>query len=647
MIQMAKKKKKREEIEEKQPVSLAEMFQSLEVDELLSIQEVDPRFKSLMIKFVHFLRKETFTISTDALLKFFQIYSEFDIFALEEMKSALKTLFVKSKDQWDTFDDLYDQFFFGLVSYREEQIIDFEKEERIQKRSTELRKTQQEKQEQLQAILNRLKETEELHQAKRKEAKQELEQNQQDCLETYEQQPLVYRRKKELNEKELNDWAKTNESYLKEKVEGIQLTKELAESPYLTAEQKTTLQPKLQQALLEFFKGNQSELLSFFNEVEHGSLSLVKQSFNQLMLENLQNEKCPELSQLCHTMAPASVKCHDFVETKRKELKKNLDRLKKQYEEKIETQEKEKHQMAQVLQQAKQSLNETNQSLQRIESSVEEEVMKEIRKTQSLEHRELFTIGKNAVQTTAKPSELLNQKIEKMSENQYETLTSYIKSNASKFRTKISRSMIQHKHQRFNYRKTMKESLKTFGIPLELYYEKPKVKKTKVVCILDVSGSCAKSSKLLLRFVYELSTVFKGGVYSYVFIKELEEVTNLFKQVELNEAIEEALKAVPRNYSDYYHALETFHENYLSEVDRHTIVLFLGDARNNKNQPGLEFLEEIQERAKATFWLNTEMKADWNQGDSVIGLYEPYMDEVYEILTTNDLIDFLEQFKLN
>lgn len=626
---MAKKKKNKKTSEEVtttvQPMS--KIFKSLEVDELLYIEEVEPKFKLLMIKFVHFLRKETFSVSTDALIRFFKLYHEFDIFELDEMKGTMKTLFVKSKDQLDSFDRLFEQFFFGLLTYREEQVIDEEKKARIQEKTEALKQSREAQQVNLEELLERLRLSQESYEKEREQMEETLAQERQACLKQYEETPLTYRRKKELGEKELTTWAISHEKKIQE------LLKE------------TNSSEEVQQTLIEFFKGNQSMVLNYFNQPS-SSISEMKTAFSELMLSNLQGENIQEINQLCVTMATACMKCHHFVHSKKEELAKQLASMEKEHQEQLKLKEQPQKELQRSSQQLQQQINQMDNQLKRVEKEVTEEVMREIQKEQSLQHRELFTVGKNAVQLT-KPSDLLERKIEKMNVDQYEALTNYIKANAVKFRTKISRSMVRFKHQRFNYRRTMKESLKTFGVPMELYYEKPKLKKTKVVCILDVSGSCAKSSKLLLRFVYELADVFKGGVYSYVFIRQLAEVSPIFKEKELNEAIAESLVAVPRDYSDYHYALQTFHEHYLSEVDRHTIVLFLGDARNNQNPSGIEFMEAIEQRAKAVFWLNTEEKVKWNVNDSIIGKYEPYLDGVYEILTTQDLISFLEQFKLD
>ena len=110
---------------------------------------------------------------------------------------------------------------------------------------------------------------------------------------------------------------------------------------------------------------------------------------------------------------------------------------------------------------------------------------------------------------------------------------------------------------------------------------------------------------------------------------------------------ENSLKSVPRTYSDYHHALRTFNELYLGEITKDTIVLFLGDARNNNNPTGEEYLNNIKNKAKSVIWLNTEEKPKWDTNDSIIGVYSNYLNDVYEILTTNNLIEFLETIRIN
>lgn len=275
-----------------------------------------------------------------------------------------------------------------------------------------------------------------------------------------------------------------------------------------------------------------------------------------------------------------------------------------------------------------------------------EKASKEIEKLISIKNRVEFQEGHNSVKNYL---DVLNKNISKLNTEDCVMLSNYIRANASKFKTRISKNMKKDKAKIFDYRATIKKSMKTDGVPLELIYKKPKANKVKIVCILDISGSCIKPAKTMLNFLYELSSVFKGGVRSFVFVRDIAEVSDLFFTNNILTAIEKATVAVPNKgtYSDYNFAFRKFDSEYFNCIDKNTIVLYLGDARNNKNKSGEQYVARIAQKAKSLIWLNTEQKEKWNTGDSIMSTYETYMDEVYEIGTVEDIINFLNTFKIN
>ena len=66
----------------------------------------------------------------------------------------------------------------------------------------------------------------------------------------------------------------------------------------------------------------------------------------------------------------------------------------------------------------------------------------------------------------------------------------------------------------------------------------------------------------------------------------------------------------------------------------------MGDARNNKNPSGEEYLKKIARRAKKTYWLNTESKYLWGTADSIANTYMEYSD-MMEVTNTQELLLFL------
>lgn len=616
------KNKKFKRIENYIPESktLNEKLKSLNIDEIKEIKPIDSRFKRLIVKFVNFLRNEDFTISTDALIKFFELYTEFDVFEIDDIKYTLKMLICKNREQYHSFEDCFDMFFYGLIDFNNMEAYNILKEQLIEARASDLIKEKEEKEKEFEEYQKQieLKKQEKIEEIKQN--KNKIEEEKEKFIESSNIKDISqFRRRKEKGEAQLKEWADNNTDKIKEFLNKCKLNETQKEDAF------------------KVLSLSQEKIIDLMCKEPDKKMNELRQILNTVMMDNLLEDNDPIINNLCLTSSNILMKSKNYVDKKLNEMKSELSKFDNSIREESNKLNSINKVMNQETEQKRKEIKEYDKKLNNISNEIEKEI--------TIKHRPVFIEGNNSVKVNTN-SDLLAKDIEKLSDKQYETLTEIIKANASKFKTKISRSMIKHKSKRFNYKKTMQNSIKTYGIPMELYYEKPKVKKTKIVCILDVSGSCAKSSKLLLRFIYELSNVFKGGVKSYAFVKDLTDISDFFVNYHINDAIEESLKSVPRTYSDYYTALKTFNNLYLGEVDKNTIVIFLGDARNNKNEPGLEFLSAIQKRAKSTIWLNTEEKPKWNVNDSVIGLYSEYMNDVREILTTNDIVKFLEGFKI-
>ena len=262
-------------------------------------------------------------------------------------------------------------------------------------------------------------------------------------------------------------------------------------------------------------------------------------------------------------------------------------------------------------------------------------------KLSSKNHRREFE-GKGAVIELLKNTD---RTVTALNKEEYNSLIYYIKANASKFRTKIGSSMKKAKNKHFDYKKTLEQSVKFNGIPLKLYYKKPVVKKFKLFVVLDVSGSVSKYLKVLSAFLFELNTVFNGGIEVYGFVSDLLDFTEEFKRNSLDEAVQCTLGH--RGYSNYYKALTDFYSECYQRIDKDSIILYFGDARNNKNQSGEELLYNINKKAKYSVWLNPGPKSKWNTGDSVMNVYSKNVNATYEVNKVNQLIYFLNNFAIN
>jgi uncharacterized protein len=190
----------------------------------------------------------------------------------------------------------------------------------------------------------------------------------------------------------------------------------------------------------------------------------------------------------------------------------------------------------------------------------------------------------------------------------------------------------QTKRGRLDVSETLRRSMEFGGVPFRIRWDDRRKERPQVIVLCDVSDSVRNVSRFMLQFVHSLQDMY-SRVRSYVFVADLAEVTRLFKDNDIQSAIQKAINGDVVNvyaHSDFGKAFTQFHRDHIEAVDSRTTVLILGDARNNYNAPQEWVLAEIKERAKQVIWLNPENQSTWGFGDSEMNLYGKSCDYVEE-----------------
>lgn len=273
-----------------------------------------------------------------------------------------------------------------------------------------------------------------------------------------------------------------------------------------------------------------------------------------------------------------------------------------------------------------------------------------VRKMESIIHRDKFQTSGNYAQVIKEgkgDNKLFEKEFDVLSESEKDAIRQYIYENARQFRTRLSRNIRTIHKDEIDIAETCKKACSTNGIPMQLMYKKPVPQKTKLLMFLDVSGSCKEASELMLYFMYYMKEIFKGGCKTYAFVNSLYDISGMFDLMDPEESIENILEIIPTRgvYSNYYNLLKEFYEEHFSDVTKDTLVFFIGDARNNKNPSGVEYIRAIARKCKRFYWMNTESSSMWNVDDSIIGTYRPYLDIIFETINTNELLKSLEDIK--
>lgn len=195
-------------------------------------------------------------------------------------------------------------------------------------------------------------------------------------------------------------------------------------------------------------------------------------------------------------------------------------------------------------------------------------------------------------------------------------------------------------------RKTMRSSLETGGVPLNLSYKPRRPRKPEIYVLCDVSTSVSSASTFFLSVLHALHDSFRK-LRSFVFIERISEVTEVFEGERDFSAISERITseggvADISGYTDYGRVWREFLDDVSSDLGPRSTVIVLGDARTNGRPPAAEAFAKVTERANRTFWLNPEPELYWNYGDSVMDAYIPHCDGAFECWQTEHLERFVD-----
>jgi len=203
---------------------------------------------------------------------------------------------------------------------------------------------------------------------------------------------------------------------------------------------------------------------------------------------------------------------------------------------------------------------------------------------------------------------------------------------------------------RLDFRRTMRKSLATGGVPADPQFRHPRPHRPEVWLLCDISGSMATFSRFTLQFTHAMSTHF-SKLRSFAFVDTIDEVSDFFGPgVDFGSALRrittEAEVVWLDGHSDYGNSLESFLNRYGKQLTPRTTVIITGDARNNYRPPRDRVLADIAGAARAVVWLNPEPQAYWDTGDSAMSHYSAHCTSVHEVRTLRQLEQFIEELTL-
>jgi len=213
---------------------------------------------------------------------------------------------------------------------------------------------------------------------------------------------------------------------------------------------------------------------------------------------------------------------------------------------------------------------------------------------------------------------------------------------ARKLASRVSQQRRRHQRGRVDMRRTIRRSLATGGVPLDVAMRRRRPGKPDVVALCDISGSVAEFAHFTLLLLHALQDEL-SGLRSFVFVDGVAEVTRVLAgaEVHLDPRLLVTLPGViaADGHSDYENAFRRFLDGQGNALRAGTTVIITGDGRTNYRPAGLGTFREICQRVRRVYWFNPEPTDEWGTDDSAVPLYRQSCSGVFEVRSLSQLAD--------
>ncbi len=255
-------------------------------------------------------------------------------------------------------------------------------------------------------------------------------------------------------------------------------------------------------------------------------------------------------------------------------------------------------------------------------------------------------LGRDHVQMYGIPQLAENVEFLRASGDQLRQMRKVVSPLARMLATRLAARRRRARAGSIDLRKTLRKSMSTGGVPIDVVLRKPRPARPELVVLCDVSGSVAGFSHFTLLLVHALRQQF-SRVRVFAFIDTTDEVTHLFgPDADLAVAIQritrEAGVYTRDGHSDYGNAFVSFTENFHNVLSPRSSLLVLGDGRTNYRSPAVDVLAHMVNASRHAHWLNPEPRHLWGSGDSAVPRYEDVIT-MHECRSAKQLAAVIDQ----
>jgi hypothetical protein len=229
---------------------------------------------------------------------------------------------------------------------------------------------------------------------------------------------------------------------------------------------------------------------------------------------------------------------------------------------------------------------------------------------------------------------LLRRPFEQLGPREVEEARELLAELAARLRGRLARRERRRRHGRLDVRRVLRAATATGGVPLRMLWRGRRPDRPDLVALVDLSGSVATASELCLRLIAPAAAFFRR-VHTFAYVDRPCPVA-----IEAGHLTPDGPLDLHAR-SDFGRVLEELLARHGTLLTGRTLLLVIGDARNNRRPPRADLLRLARDRVQRLVWLVPERRARWNTGDSVLAAYAPACDVVLECESLGALLTAL------
>ncbi len=254
------------------------------------------------------------------------------------------------------------------------------------------------------------------------------------------------------------------------------------------------------------------------------------------------------------------------------------------------------------------------------------------------------TAGSVAIPERTRPDEL---DLLKLSRSEHDEVRRMLQPLLRRLAARIGQKRKLRSTGRLDPRRTVRRSLQSGGVPIEVVMRRRHPHRPDVVVLCDVSGSVAEFAQFTFTLINALHSEVRK-VRSFAFVDGVAEVTDVFEEAQfdiaVNRLVERRGVVGLDGHSDYGAVFTQFHDQHLDDaIGTGTTLIVTGDARGNYRDSAAEQFARIAERARRVYWLNPEPRIVWGTDDSLIEEYRRSCTAIREVRTLGQLADVIAE----